>query len=270
MFKLFKRVRTLIFILVIAVIVVVLGTNVLVDGLIRSGVESGATRALDVGVTIDHLGLGLLSGSASMSGLAVGNPAGFDAEHLLTLKDGSVQLEIGSLLGDVVNIKDIQLKGAHVVVEQKGLINNNLQTLIKSLPKSDGSKTSEPSGKKLHIDNLEMTDITVEIKFSDIPGKTDAVDLTLPPIRMQDVGGDEPIDTAGLTSKILLAIAKGVSEQASGILPDDVISDIEGSLGALGGLKDTLAERGKELLEQGKDAGKKITEGLGNLLNKEE
>jgi len=269
MFKLFKKIRTLAVIAVIAVVVVVLGGSVLVDGLVRRGIEAGATRALKVGVAIDHLGLALMSGSAGMTGLAVDNPAGFEAEHLLTLKDGSIQLEIGSLLKDVVNIKDIQLKGAHVVVEQKGLVNNNLQTVLKGLPRSDGTKPSEPSGKKLHIDNLELTDITVEVKFSDLPGKTDAVNLTLPPIRMQDIGGDKPIDTAGLTAQILAAIAKGVAEQASGILPDDVIGNMQESLGNLSGLKDTLTEKGQELLEQGKEAGRKITEGLGDLLKKD-
>ncbi len=226
MFKLFKKVRTLAVIAVIAVVVVVLGGSVVVDGLVRRGIEAGATRALKVGVVIDHLGLALMSGSAGMTGLAVDNPAGFEAEHLLTLEEGRIQLEIGSLLKDVVNIRDIQLKGAHVVVEQKGLVNNNLQTVLKGLPRSDGTKPSEPSGKKLHIDNLAMTDITVEIRFSGLLVKRDAVSLSLPPIRMKDVGSDKAIDTAGLTAQILAAIAKGVAEQASGILPDHIIGNM--------------------------------------------
>jgi len=266
MFKLFKKIRTLAVLAVIAVVVVVLGGNLLVDGLVRRGIEASVTRALKVGVAIDHLDLAVMSGSAGMTGLAVDNPAGFEAEYLLTLKDGHIQLAIGSLLKDVVNIKDIQLKGAHVVVEQKGLVNNNLQTVLKGLPKSDGTK---PLGKKLHIDNLELTDITVEIKFSDLPGQNDAVSLSLPPIRMKNVGGDKPIDTAGLTAQILAAIAKGVAEQASGILPDDIIGNMQESLGSLSGWKNTLTEKGQELLEQGKEAGKKITEGLGGLLKKD-
>jgi hypothetical protein len=188
------------------------------------------------------------------------NPPGYQHDKLLQLKTGSVVVDVRSLLSDIVNIKEIKLTGAEVVLEQRGVSSNNIQDVIKSIP--SGPKTedkAEPSGKKLHIDNLEISDITVKAKLLPIPGKVDTVTLKLAPIKMTNLGGDNKLDTAKLSGKILLAITRGIAEQGAGILPDDV----------LGSLKSTLtktAELGIEVLKTTGDIGKGVTEGIKGLL----
>jgi hypothetical protein len=243
--------------LVIAVVVLV---NLFADRAVKIGIESAATKALNVGVTVDDAKLSIMAGKLALEKLVINNPPGYQYDKLLQLQNAKIEVDIRSLLSDTVNIKEIKLDGAEVTLEQKGITGNNLQDIIKSLPSSPKTEAgTQPSGKKLHIDNLELSNVTVKAKLLPIPGKVDTVTLKLAPIKMTNLGGDNKLDTAALSSKILVAITQGIAEQGAGILPDDM----------LGSLKSTLAktaELGKEVLKTGENLGKdvlKTTEGLG-------
>ena len=204
-------------ILVLIVLVVVLIYSFGSDAL-KAGIETAASKALNVTVDIDDLDLSILRGRVSFEDVVIDNPPGYEYDKLLELDEATVAVGIGSLLSDTVNVKEIILDGVNVVVEQKGP-SNNLQEVINSIPKSEKKlKTeTEKPGKILHIDTLEITNVTVKVKFLPVPGKADTISLKLAPIRMTDLDG---LDTAKLTGKILLAIAAGVAEQGSDILPE--------------------------------------------------
>jgi len=128
--------------------------------------------------------------------------------------------------------------------------------------------TKEP-GKKLRIDNLEITNITVKVKLLPIPGKKDTITLKLDPIRMTDLGSDDKLTVAKLTGKILSAIAGGVAEQGAGVLPEDMTKTMKATLGKTIELGKTATEEGKKLIEEGKDVGKELIEGFKGLLKGE-
>jgi len=242
----------------VLVVVVVVLVNLFANRAVKVGIEAAATKALNVGVAVDDVDLSIMAGKLTLGNLIINNPPGYQHDKLLQLKTGGVVVDVRSLLSDVVNIKEIKLTGAEVVLEQRGVSSNNIQDVIKSMPSSPESQT-QPSGKKLHIDNLELSDITVKAKLLPIPGKVDTVTLKLAPIKMTNLGGDNKLDTAKLSGKILLAITQGIAEQGAGILPDDM----------LGSLKSTLAktaELGKEVLKTTEDLGKGVTEGIKGLL----
>jgi hypothetical protein len=162
----------------------------------------------------------------------------------------------------VVNIKDIKLDGMTVVLEQRGVSGNNLQDVIKSIPSKD-KQEAEPSGKKLHIDNLEISDVTVKVKLlSVVPGTGDTIPLNLRPIKMTNLGSDNKLDAAVLAGKILVAIAGGIAEQGVGVLPDEIINPLKGELKRLGALSGALLKEGGKILKGGKELGK----GVGGVL----
>jgi hypothetical protein len=258
--KLRKVLIILLVVIVALVVVVVVLVNLFADRAVKIGIESAATKALNVGVTVDDAKLSIMAGKLALGNLVINNPPGYQYDKLLRLQNAKIEVDIGSLLRDTVNIKEIKLDGAEVTLEQKGITGNNLQDIIKSLPSAPKTEAgAQPSGKKLHIDNLELSNVTVKAKLLPIPGKVDTVTLKLAPIKMTNLGGDNKLDTAALSSKILVAITQGIAEQGAGILPDDM----------LGSLKSTLAktaELGKEVLKTGENLGKdvlKTTENLG-------
>ncbi|MHC4619034.1 MAG: AsmA family protein [Planctomycetota bacterium] len=253
-------------IVVLAVLAVVL-VFVFADRAVKAGIEGGGRKALNVGVSVGDVDLSIMGGRIGLQNLLIDNPPGYQYDKLLELRDARIAVDIGSLLSDTVRIREVRLDGMDVVLEQKG-VSNNLQDVIKSIPAKDAQ--TEPSGKKLHIDNLEITGVTVRAKVLPVPGKGDTITLPLKPIRMTDLGSDDKLDAAVLSGKILLAVAGGIAEEGAGVLPKEFIGSLTSELKRLEAVRETLLKESVEKL--GEEAGlpKGITEGLKGLLGPKE
>jgi len=266
--KVHKILRIVLLVIIVLVASVVVLIHVLGNSALKTAIETAASKTLSVGVSIDDMEFSILGGSVSFQNLVIDNPPGYQHDKLLEVGNARIVVSIGSLLKDTVNIKEIMFDNVNIVIEQKGITSNNLQDIIKALPKSEpkpDDKTEKPA-KKLHIDNLEITSVTVKAKLLPIPGKVDTVTLKLSPIQMTDLGSDEKMDVASLSGKILLAIASGIAEQGTGELPKAMTDGMKTTLSKATELGKTAAEGGKKLLEEGKDAGTEIIEGFKSLL----
>jgi hypothetical protein len=243
----------------------ILGFYIFGEGLIKSGVEKAASNTLGVGVSIKKVHLSLLQGKVGIEGLVVKNPQGYANENLLELGDGQVELDIGSLMSNTIRIKQIKLDGTKLTMEQKGLT-NNLQEIIKRLPKEEAKPAAEEKGKNLLIDRLEITNTNVKVKLLPVPGKADTVSLNIDPIVMEKLGSDSKMSIGKLTAKILTAIATGVAKQGAGLLPDDMVKGLGSALGGVVDLGKAATREGQKVLEKGAEAGKGILEGAKGLL----
>ncbi|MHC4155545.1 MAG: DUF748 domain-containing protein [Planctomycetota bacterium] len=266
--KSLKVVRIILLVVVILMVVVAAAIRLFADRAVKMGIEKAGSKALNVGVKVQDVDLSILGGSIGFQNLAVDNPPGYQHEKLLELKDAYIAVNIKSLLSDVVNIKDIKLVGADLVVEQKGISSNNLRDLMKSIPAKQ--EKQEPSGKKLRIDNLELSEVTVRVKLLPVSGKSDTVTLKLKPIKMTDLGGDNKLDVEALSRKILVALAGGIAEQGAGVLPDEIIGSLSDQLKRLGALSGAWLDEGGRILKESTDLGKDITKGLKGLFKPKE
>jgi len=267
--KILKILRVVLAAVVVLIIVAVVLVYLFAGRALKTGIESAGTKALDVNVSLRDVDLSLIGGKVRLEDLVIDNPPGYQHDRLLELDDARVQVDLRSLLTDTVNIRDIRLDGIVVVLEQRGISSNNLQDVLAKL-KSEEKPETEPSGKKLHIDNLEISNVTVKVKLIPIPGKVDTVTLKLKPIKMTNLGGDNKLDTVALISKILVAIAGGIAEQGVGLIPDGILNPLKDQLQNLGALSGALLKEGGKLLEKGTDLGKGVTEGLKGLFKPKE
>jgi len=246
------------------VVVLVVAFYLFGENAIKGAVEKAASEALGVAVTIKDVDLSVLRGGVGIEGLVVKNPKGYANENLLELGEGRVVVNIGSLLGDTVKIREIKLDGAKLTMEQKGLT-NNLKEIIDRLPK--GQKAGEqPAGKKLHIDKLEITNTNVKVKLLPVPGKSDTVSMKIDPIVMEDLGSDNKLSMGVLSARILTAMATGVAKQGAGVLPDDMVKGIGSALGATIDMGKEATKEGQKLLDTTTGAGKEVLGGLKDLL----
>lgn len=265
-----KKVLKALRIVLLAILVLAIAALVVIDlfaeRAVKIGIEAAATKTLNVGVSIDEVELSIMGGKLGIKNLSINNPTGYQHEKLLELKDGEIQVEVRSLLSDVVNIREIKLDGINFVLEQKGL-SNNLQDIIKTISARSKAK-DEPKkvGKKLHIDNLEITNVEVKVKLLPVPGKITTIGLKLSPIKMTDLGSDNKLDTAALTGKILLALADGVAKQGVGVLPKEILDPMKSTLDKTLDIGKTATKEGGKLIEAGKDVGKELIEGFKGLL----
>ncbi len=255
--------------ILLIIVAVVLLAWMMGEKAVKVGVENAATKTLGVDVGIDDIDINIFKGQLGIQGLEVRNPSGYELKNLLELNKGNIQVTLKSLMGDTVKIDQLKLDGINLVLEQKGLT-NNLQEILKNLEKP-GAKPApaEPGkkkGKNLEITELEITNVKVIVKLIPIAGQGQTADLALEPIKMQNLGTDKMMDTGVLVSKILVAITEGVAKEGAGVLPADMV----------GGLSDTLKvsttfiEKGKEIIESGKETGKEIAEGIKGIFKSKE
>jgi hypothetical protein len=255
-----RRIRSVMATGVTLVIVGFLGAALLPDYAVRVAAEQAGKKVLNVPVTVGKAEAALLGGSFGLRNMRVANPAGYVGPSLLTLARADATAETGSLLSRQVHIKDLKLRGMEVFIEQKGA-RNNLYEVIQPL-----REPHAPTGKRLLVDNLEITDVIVHVGLSALPAQTPAAHFTLAPIRMTDLGRDEDIDTGVLIMKIVLAIAAGVAKQSGDLLPADNVS-------AISSLLDKALDLGRIILgpksgapKTGGDPGPSLPDGLKNLL----
>jgi len=265
-----KSVRKILRIVLLAIVALIICIVVVIhffgNSLLKTGIETAASKTLTVPVNIDDMDFSILGAKVRFQGLVIDNPPGYKHEKLLEVGNARIAVSVGSLLKDTVNIKEITLDSVNVVLEQKGVTSNNLQDIIKALPKSDEPEDqTKKAGKKLHIDKLELTNIVVQAKLLPVPGKADTVTLKLDPIVMTDLGSDDKLDVAKLTGKILLAIATGVAKQGVGLLPEGLTDAMSTTLGITAEVGKAAVEGGAKLIEGGADAGKGIIKGVQGL-----
>lgn len=258
-----KLLRRLLITIPLIIIILLIGVVVVIglyaDSAVKMGVEKGGSSVLPVAVKLGDADVSILGGKLALNDLVIENPEGYKHENLLELNRGSVDVNIRSLLSDTVEIREIVLDGAVVVLEQKDLLKNNVKDIINALPKEDEPGAEEPvEGKKLHIDELVISNTKVKVKLLPLPGKIDTVPLELGTIRLTDLGSDNKLGTAKLIRISLSAIFRGIAKQGKGILPDDLVEGLSGALGK------TL-EAGKEIILEGTETGKKLLEGTGDV-----
>lgn len=258
-----KTLGSLALFIVILLVIVMVVFYFFGERVIKAGIETAATKALGVGVYIGEVELSVLKGAVEVREIIVSNPVGYSYKNLLELGRVNVKVSIKSLLDDTVHIEELKLDGVNLVIEQKGL-SNNLQDVINSITGKKQSE-SEPGGKKLRIDYLEVTNIKVRAKLLPSLGRADTVILDLAPIRMSNLGADNNLGMAVLSEKIVLAIAEGVARQGVGVLPDEVVDTMKLTLGRTIDFGKAAVEGGKKVIDTGKDVGTGIIDGFKGL-----
>jgi hypothetical protein len=229
----------------------VLGVDLFANHAIKAGIETAATKALNVEVSAGNVDFSIVSGKLTLQSLLIKNPPGYQHDTLLKVTNANIEVDVKSILSDVIKIKDVNLNGFEIILEQRGVSGNNLQDIIKGI-----SDTSE-KGKKLRVDNLVVSNITVQMKLLPVTGQTETITMKITPVRMINLGHDEELDTAALLTKVLLVVADRVVEEGIGVLPN--IDTMTSTLGK-------TIDMSKDIIESTEEIGKEITEGLKKLL----
>ena len=239
--------------LVIAVVVVA----VHLDRLVKAGIETAAPGLTQTAVTLEGVSLSLLSGSASLRGLVIGNPSGYSSAQAIRLDKAAVKIEPASLLHEKIIIRSIAVRELEITFEGNPLGENNLKKILDNVNASTAaaaSATNAPGAKgaekKLQVDDLLITGAKVRAQIRTPLLKQD-ISLALPDIHLTALGqGPEGITSSALAQEIL----KQVTDATVKLLGD------------------SLAGLGKGLLQDAKknpgEAVKKVTKGLGDLFKK--
>lgn len=274
----------------VLVLLLVLGAVVLVlaiDSIAAETIRRGGTYALGVETTVDEVDLGLGAEiQAELSGLAVANPEDFESEYFLELGAGSLRFPRSDLFADVITVPELELDSIEINLERRGGKNNYdvILTNLEKLGSGDGGEKPDDSGdKRFAIERILLTNVDATIDLLPLAGDATRIDIHVPQIVIEDIASD--MSTAELFDLVIRTVLTAVLQNGAGLLPDDMLQDLQARLKALGGLtfdvtggavqaSKQILSAGEEILKEGaEELGKQADEAikdLGGILKKKE
>jgi len=276
-------VATAVVLLAVVVVVAVMSIN----SLAKKGIEAAGTYAMGVPTTLDSASVGLFSGKFGLSGLNIANPAGYKGKQFFALGQGDLAISAASLQSDVIEVPLLALSDISLSLEKQG-DKANYQVIMDNLAKLGGKGDTAPKPaadggpeKKLIINDLVIRNVKVHAELlgggnalTDVVAKATQVDVTIPEIRLQNVGktgsgvGGSGVTVSQLSGIVMEAILSAVANSAGGLIPAELLGDLKGNLGKLGDLS-KLADV-KALGDVGKVVGEKAGEALKGAAEKGE
>src|ERR1700722_4927798 len=133
-----KIISTVILVVVAVVVVTLIVIGVFLDRIVKRAVEVYGPQMTQTSVTVDSVHLSLLTGSAKVKGLMVGNPKEYKSPEAITAGTIAVGVDPLSVFSQKIVIHSIRLESPEVTFEG-GLAGNNLSQLLDNVNSSDKS-----------------------------------------------------------------------------------------------------------------------------------
>jgi hypothetical protein len=116
------------------------------DALVASTVERYGSALTGTDVDVDGVALTLTAGRADLHGLTVGNPRGYETDYAVRVGSAIVELDVGSLAGDVPVVTELVVDGLLVNAEQREAA-SNLTDIQRNATASSGDVPSGEPGR---------------------------------------------------------------------------------------------------------------------------
>ena len=223
-------------VLVVLIIVAVIVAGFFLGNIVKAGMETVGPKITQVPIKVDAVNVSLLTGSATVKGLVVGNPEGYKTPQAISVGLASVDVNPFTVLSDKIVIRSIHVEAPEITFEGNPFSGNNLGKIMENVnaaTKSGGpAATNAPAGagnkaaKKLEVDDFLITGAKVHVSLTGMGGKE--MTLPLPDIHFTDLGkGKDGITGADLTRRVLDAIATSTMKAVANATTD-IGKNVEG------------------------------------------
>jgi hypothetical protein len=202
---------------VIVAVIVVLAIYVYssFEDIVEEAIERFGSAATKTEVVVDDVSVSPTGGKGSVSGISIGNPAGYSANNAFELGAISVLVDTESVTGDVVVINEIGVATPVINYEfgdggsNLDVIKSNVDAYAKSFGGSEAS--AEEGGKtRMIIENLIIRDGEASVSGGLLGDES--VGTAIPNIHLKDIGKEKGgASTAELTERIITALTAGVT-----------------------------------------------------------
>jgi hypothetical protein len=214
-------------------IAAILVAALFLDGIVKKGVETFGPQITKVSIKLDEVHIGLLTGSAKVKGLVVGNPEGFKAPSSISVGLAEVGVNPFSILSDKIVVRAIHVESPEITFEG-GLSGNNLSKIldnVDAIAKAGGppsANTNAPAkaagkpAKKIEVDDFLITGAKVHGTLVLFGGKEVIIpSLPLPDIHLSNLGkGGDGLTPTDLTRAIVGAITSATVKTVASAATD--------------------------------------------------
>ena len=211
-------------VIVLAVLIVVAAIvgGFFLGTIVKAGMETAGPKITQVSIKVDAVDLSLLTGSAKVKGLVVGNPEGYKAPQAISVGSADVGVNPFSVLSDKIIIRSVRVEAPEITFEGNPYSGNNLSTIMNNVnaaTKSGGpaatNATARAAGKpvkKFEVDDFLITGAKVNFNGATLP---------LPDIHLVNLGrGGDGITAADLTRRVLDALITATIKVVAGAATD--------------------------------------------------
>ncbi len=269
--KALKIIGIIVVILIIAVFAIILNLGKIV----KTGINTVVPQVTKCEAHVDDVNFNVFGGKFEIKNLVIKNPEGYKTDQAFSLGHIFVNVKMGSLLSDVIEIDQVLIDAPEITYEV-GLGNSNLNTILENvnsaLPSSDEEKKEEKKeekegGKKVVVNLVKVTNGKIGVSAK-IAGGLEAP-IVLPDIEIKDLGkkegGISMVQAAAITLKTTLLSIFDVLKSSGKLLLDGAKAIGEGIVDGVKSLGDGAKEGVKSLGDGAKDSIKSLGDGAKSL-----
>ncbi|MEI7809464.1 MAG: AsmA family protein, partial [Verrucomicrobiota bacterium] len=184
-----KIIIRIVIVLVVLVVVGVIAVGFFLGDIIKAGMNTVGPKITQTTFVVNSISVSMLTGSAGVKGLVIGNPEGFKSPSAISVGKAAVSVAPFSVLSDKIVVKSVEVRDAEITFEGNPLGANNLKKLMDNVnaiagaPSAPAANTSAKTGekkpaKKLEVDDFLITGVKVQFNGTTLP---------LPPIRLSNL-----------------------------------------------------------------------------------
>ncbi|MGZ4973168.1 MAG: DUF748 domain-containing protein [Limisphaerales bacterium] len=255
-----KIIIRLVLAVVVLLVLVLIAGWVFLGSIVTKGVNTVGPTVTKTDVRLGSANVSILSGSATLNKLFVGNPEGYTTASAITADKIAVSLQPMSIFGEKIVVKSINVEAPDITVEG-GITKNNLTKILdntqgsadqaeakKNEPKSEKKTPTDKAARKIEVDDFLISGAKIHYNGGSLTGgKT--VTVPIPDIHLSNLGtGPDGITAADLTKRVMDAVvasigpaltsaAGNVGKEATGILKDVGSKGTSGVTNVTKGLK---------------------------------
>ncbi len=257
-----KLIKRLVLVAVVLLIVVVVAVGFFIDAIAKTGVEEGASYAMEVPTKLKSANVRVFAGGFGMNGLHVANPKGYDADYFLTLGNSDVNVSLNTLMQDTVVLPTLHLEDLSIVLEKKDG-KTNLDTIMASIGRLSSGEPAAEGGKRFIVNEIVIRNVELRVIMAPVGTANKPLVVTVPEIRLTDVGSDTPngVVLSQLTGTIVSATLRAIATNAPDVLGNVVVASIDGALTLAG----DLGKVGGEIIGQATQVGAEAVKVVGDV-----
>ena len=270
--KALKIIGIIVVILIIAVFAIILNLGKIV----KTGINTVVPQVTKCEAHVDDVNFNVFGGKFEIKNLVIKNPEGYKTDQAFSLGHIFVNVKMGSLMSDVIEIDQVLIDAPEITYEV-GLGNSNLNTILENvnsaLPSSDGEEKKEEKeekkegGKKVVTNLVKVTNGKIGVSAK-IAGGMEAP-IVLPDIEIKDLGkkegGISMVQAAAITLKTTLLSIFDVLKSSGKLLLDGAKAIGEGIVDGVKSLGDGAKDSIKSLGDSAKEGVKSLEDGAKSL-----
>ena len=214
--------------LVVVILVVLVAVGGLVyflysslDRIVEKSIEHFGSQILGTTVGVSSVEISIASGKGTIRGVHVGNPDGFSPGDAFSLGEITLDIDVASVTGSPVVINEVLIDAPEVHYELNSNGKSNIDSIRKCVEnyRGDSGEPSSPSedddGEPLRLVIRKFSFENGRIKMGVAGVKGDGVTVELPPIRLNDLGGQGGAAPDEIGKTVMMAFGRSVTKAVS-------------------------------------------------------